>query len=232
MFPEEPMTHLSNLIRLPLVPVLLLVGWIQFDLQGAEAEKTLLVLGDSIAAGYGVDATESFPAILQEKLDAANARYEVVNAGLSGDTTSGGLRRMNWLLRRKIDILLIELGGNDGLRGVDPGTTRSNLEKIIDRAQQEYPDILIVLAGMQMPQNMGEEYTAAFQQLFPEVAKARKVHLIPFLLAGVGADPEMNQPDMIHPNPKGHQRVARNVWEILEPLIQPTAALSEDRKSS
>ena len=194
-------------------------------LWASEGERrTILILGDSLAAGSGVDPDEAFPALLQRKIDDAGLKYEIVNAGVSGDTTAGGLRRIDWLLRRKVDILVLELGGNDGLRGISPATTRTNLQSIIDRTKAKYPDATIVMAGMQMPPNMGEEYNDAFRQVFPEIAKSNKAALIPFLLEGVGGKPEMNLPDQIHPNPEGHRIVADNVWTILKPLLKPAVS--------
>src|SRR5688572_23332682 len=174
--------------------------------------RAILILGDSLAAGFGVDPDEAFPALLQKKIDGAGLKYEVINAGVSGDTTAGGLRRMDWLLRRKIDVLVLELGGNDGLRGIPPPTTRTNLQSIIDRTKAKYPEARIIIAGMQMPPNMGEEYNTAFRNVFPEVAKANRAALIPFLLEGVGGKADLNLPDQIHPNPEGHRIVAANIW--------------------
>ena len=191
---------------------------------GSEPErKTIVVLGDSIAAGYGVELAEAFPGLLQERIDRKNLPYEIVNAGVSGDTTASGVRRMPWLLRRKMDVLLIELGGNDGLRGIAPEETRSNLEKIIDLAREKNPAVRIVLAGMQMPQNMGEDYTSKFRDVFPTVAKEKKTRLIPFVLEGVGGTAEFNQEDRIHPNPAGHRIVADNIWVVLEPMLEEPA---------
>ena len=181
--------------------------------------KTIVVLGDSIAAGSGVEPTEAFPNLLQEKIQEKQLPYEVVNAGVSGDTTASGVRRMPWLLKRPIDILVVELGGNDGLRGIAPEETRANIEKIISLAREKHPTIRIVLAGMQMPQNMGNDYNQKFRALFPAVAKEKKTALVPFLLEGVGGKAELNQPDRIHPNPAGHKIVAANVWAILQPLL-------------
>lgn len=190
-------------------------------LVAAEAErKTVVVLGDSIAAGYGVEAGESFPDDLQKRLAEKKLPWEVVNAGVSGDTTAGGVRRMPWLLKRRVDVLIVELGGNDGLRGLAPEETRANLEKIIALAREKYPEVKIILAGMQMPANMGAEYTKKFSELFAEVAKEKKTELIPFVLEGVGGKPELNQPDRIHPNPEGHKIVAQNVWAVLEPVLK------------
>jgi acyl-CoA thioesterase-1 len=146
--------------------------------------------------------------------------FTVVNAGVSGDTTAGGLRRMDWLLKRKMDVLILELGGNDGLRGIPVTATRTNLQTIIDRARQKNPDVQIIIAGMQMPPSMGEDYTHAFQQVFPDIATANHAALIPFLLEGVGGHPELNQPDQIHPTAEGARIVAANVWKILQPILE------------
>ena len=180
---------------------------------------TILILGDSLAAGYGVDREEAFPALLQRKIDTAGLKYEVINAGISGDTTAGGFRRIYWLLQRKIDVLVLELGGNDGLRGIAPATTRTNLQTIIERTKAKYPNVKVVITGMQMPPNMGQEYTTAFRKVFPEVAKQNKAALVPFLLEGVGGKPELNLPDQIHPNAEGHRIVAENIWSVLKPLL-------------
>ncbi|MBG88737.1 MAG: arylesterase [Verrucomicrobiales bacterium] len=179
----------------------------------------IIISGDSIGAGYGIPSESAFPALLQSKIDSAKLDYKIVNASVSGDTTASGLRRVNWILKRKADVLVIELGGNDGLRGIHPEETKKNLVGIIDKARAKYPSIKILLAGMQMPANMGKRYTDQFKKIFPEVAKEKKVTLVPFLLEGVGAIPEMNLDDLIHPNPKGHARVAENVWKKLKPLL-------------
>ncbi|MGY8652981.1 MAG: arylesterase [Verrucomicrobiia bacterium] len=188
---------------------------------GAETRpvSNILVLGDSLAAGSGVAREDAFPALLQRKIDSQKLPFKVINAGVSGDTTAGGLRRIDWMLKRKIDVLLLELGGNDGLRGIDTKTTQANLQAIIDKAKAKYPTIRIVIAGMQMPPNMGEEYTERFQNIFLEIAKANKAALIPFLLEGIGADPRYNQPDLIHPTPEGHKIVAATVWKTLGPIL-------------
>jgi acyl-CoA thioesterase-1 len=189
---------------------------------GGEAErKTIFILGDSIAAGHGVDPEEAFPSLLQQRINENKLAYEVVNAGVSGDTTAGGVRRMPWLLRRKMDVLVLELGGNDGLRGITPKETKANLEKIIDLAREKNPDVKIIVAGMQMPQNMGENYTREFREVFPMVAKEKKTKLIPFLLEGVGGKADLNLPDRIHPNPQGHKIIADTVWTVLKPILIP-----------
>lgn len=190
-------------------------------LRAAEpSPKRIVILGDSIAAGYGLDPEEAYPALLQQKVEAAKLPFIVVNAGLSGDTTAGGLRRIDWILKQPIDILIIELGGNDGLRGIPVGETRTNLQGIIDRTRKKYPEAKIILAGMKMPANMGETYTADFEKVFPEIAKRNSLPVVPFLLENVAAKPELNQPDKIHPTPAGQRIVAQNVWAVLYPLLR------------
>ncbi|HQY05099.1 MAG TPA: arylesterase [Lacunisphaera sp.] len=186
---------------------------------GAAEPKTLLFFGDSLTAGYGLDPDEAFPALIQQKLDASGLAWRVVNAGLSGETTAGGLRRLDWILRQPVDIFVIELGGNDGLRGIDPETSRSNLESMIRRIRERYPAIKIVLSGMQMPTNMGPAYTSQFAAMYPALAQRTAVTLIPFLLEGVGGVPELNLPDGIHPTAEGHKIVAETVWRALKPLL-------------
>jgi acyl-CoA thioesterase-1 len=180
----------------------------------------IVVLGDSLAAGLGVDLSEAFPALIQSKIEAGGYPDRVVNAGVSGDTSADGLGRIDWLLKQRIDVLILELGGNDGLRGLPVTSTRANLQAIIDRVKRSYPKALIIIAGMQMPPNMGEEYDGAFRKLYPDLAAANHAALIPFLLEGVGGKPELNQPDQIHPNVEGHKIVADNVWKVLYPLLQ------------
>lgn len=187
---------------------------------GGATNLTVLVFGDSLAAGYGVEPGEAWPAHLQKRITAAGLPATVVNAGVSGDTTAGGVRRIEWQLRRRVDVLVLELGGNDGLRGIAPENTRSNLVAIIGKVRTRWPDVRVVLAGMQMPTTMGPDYTARFAAVFPEVAKAEKAALIPHLLEGVGGVPELNQPDQIHPTAEGHRRVAENVWKVLEPVLR------------
>jgi len=186
--------------------------------------KNLVILGDSLAAGFGVEPEEAFPALLQEKIDAAKLGYHVINAGVSGDTTAGGLRRVDWVLRQPVEVLIVELGGNDGLRGISPEETRKNLAGIVAKARAKYPAIKIVVAGMQMPKNMGETYTKAFREVFPEVAREAKAALIPFLLEKVGGVAELNLPDRIHPNPEGHKLVAETIWKTLEPVLKEAPA--------
>ena len=218
------MVKFSGWSRHWLAPALSAMVWLGMSpaTQGADplAGAKIVVLGDSLAAGLGVDPAEAFPALLQKKIEAAGWSDRVVNAGVSGDTSADGLGRIDWLLKQRIDVLILELGGNDGLRGLPPSSTQANLQAIIDRVKRKYPNALILIAGMQMPPNMGEEYDGAFRKLYPDLAAANHAALIPFLLEGVGGKPELNQPDQIHPNVEGHKIVADNVWKVLYPLLQ------------
>jgi acyl-CoA thioesterase-1 len=181
------------------------------------AKKRIVILGDSITAGYGLDPEEAYPALLQKKIDAAGLPYTVTNAGVSGDTTAGGLRRVAWALGQQgADVLVVALGGNDGLRGIQPEQTRENLAGIIDKARTKNPRIQVVVAGMQMPDNMGAEFTTKFKELYPAIAKEKKVALVPFLLEGVGGSEELNQDDRIHPTAEGQVKVAETVWKVLK----------------
>jgi len=211
-------------IRLRSVPALLTLGVLLMlsAAKGADpvAAKSIVVLGDSLAAGLGVDPSESFPSLIQNKIDSAGWNYRVVNAGVSGDTSADGLARIDWLLKQRIDVLVLELGGNDGLRGIQVAATKTNLQAVIDRAKQKYPLAQIIVVGMQMPPNMGEEYTAAFRKIYPDLAAANHAALVPFLLEGVGGKPELNQPDHIHPTAEGHKIVADNVWKVLKPVLE------------
>ncbi|HYE31098.1 MAG TPA: arylesterase [Methylomirabilota bacterium] len=191
------------------------------------AEKRILVIGDSIAAGYGLDPSEAFPALLQEKIEQSGLKWKVQNAGVSGDTSAGGVGRIDWLLKNPVDILVLELGGNDGLRGVDPESTKKNLQEIITRTKGKYPQAKIVIAGMQMPANMGAEYTRRFAAIYGELAKENKAALVPFLLEGVGGIARLNQPDRIHPTAEGHRIIAENVWKTLKPLLAAPSPSSQ-----
>jgi acyl-CoA thioesterase-1 len=182
--------------------------------------KRLVFLGDSLTAGLGVERPQAFPALVAEKIRAASLPFEVENAGLSGDTSAGGLRRIDWLLQRPIDVLVIELGANDGLRGLDLNTMKANLQAIIDKTKAKNPQVKIVLAGMQVPPNLGPDYAAGFQRVYNELAAENKATFIPFLLEGVGGHRELNQSDLIHPNPAGHRIVAELVWRTLEPILR------------
>ncbi|HMJ04651.1 MAG TPA: arylesterase [Chthoniobacterales bacterium] len=184
------------------------------------AKKTIVFLGDSLSAGLGVKLPEAFPALIEQKIEEEGLPFVVVNAGLSGDTTAGGLSRINWVLQRPADVLVLELGGNDGLRGLPIANIKANLQAIIDQARAKNPEVKIVIAGMQMPPNVGAQYAMEFRQMFFEVATANKATMIPFLLEGVGGAGELNQADLIHPNARGHKIVAEVVWKILEPLLR------------
>ncbi len=181
--------------------------------------KTILFFGDSITAGYGLDEEDAFPALIQQKIDSLDLNYSVVNAGLSGETSAGGLRRIDWVLQQSVDIFVLELGGNDGLRGIDPASTKENLQGIINKVEDKYPDAAIVLTGMQAPPNMGQDYTESFHQIFHDLAGTNDVLFLPFILEGVAGDPDLNLPDGIHPTEEGHKILAENVWDILRPVL-------------
>lgn len=184
--------------------------------------KTIVFFGNSLTAGYGLDQSESFPALIQEKLDSLNMNYTVVNAGLSGETTAGGNTRIDWILQQPLDIFVLELGANDGLRGIPINETRQNLQSIIDKVKNKYPGVEILLAGMQVPPNMGQDYSGEFRNLFSELAQKNNIDLIPFLLEGVGGESRLNQPDGIHPTAEGHKVLAENVWSVLEKRLVKT----------
>lgn len=186
----------------------------------AQEKKTILIFGDSITAGYGVEPNQAFPAHIQNKIDSLGLNYEVLNGGLSGETSAGGLRRISWVLQRNVDIMILELGGNDGLRGIDLTSTKENLQQIVDKALAKYPDMEIIVAGMQVPPNLGIEYTQEFREIFPKLAKENNLTLIPFILEKVGGIADLNQPDQIHPNAEGHKLVAETVWETLYPILK------------
>ena len=186
---------------------------------GAAEPRTLVFFGDSLTAGYGLDPDDAFPAVIQRKIDAAGLAWRVVNAGLSGETTAGGLRRLDWILRQHVDLFVLELGGNDGLRGIALDSSRANLQAIIDRIRTRYPAVVIVLAGMRLPTNMGPEYIHQFERMFPDLAEKNHLALIPFLLEGVGGIPTLNQADGIHPTVEGDAKVAETVWKVLLPLL-------------
>jgi acyl-CoA thioesterase I len=189
----------------------------------APAPRVILFLGDSITAGYGLDLDQAFPALIQEKIDAKSWNFKVVNAGQSGDTSAGGLNRLDWLLKNRVDILILELGANDGLRGLPAETTRKNLQAIIDRTKGKYPEAKVIVAGMKVPPNMGGDYGRKFEAVFADLAKKNKAVIIPFVLEGVGGSRELNLADGIHPTAKGHEIVATNVWKVLEPILRSLA---------
>lgn len=182
--------------------------------------KTILCFGDSITAGYGLeDTNDAYPGVLQEKIDSLKLNYTVVNSGVSGETTAGGKSRIDWVLNQDIDIFLLELGANDGLRGVPLTETRSNLQAIIDSVKMKSPDTKIILAGMQLPPNMGQDYTSGFKNIFSDLAAKNNIKFIPFVLKDVGGIAELNQNDGIHPTVEGHKIVANTVWDVLKPMV-------------
>lgn len=188
----------------------------------------VLFFGTSLTAGYGLDDPDlAFPAVIGEKIDSAGLPYRVVNAGVPGETSAAGLRRISWVLgHTEVEALVLELGANDGLRGQDPEALRRNLQSVIDSTRTHAPDAAIVLAGMQAPPNLGPRYTGAFRRVFEEVARENDAELIPFLLEGVAGVAELNQDDRIHPNVEGHRTIARNVWPVLEPVLSRRTARS------
>ncbi len=191
---------------------------------------TILTLGDSLTAGYGLSRKQAYPALIAEKMRSANYQFEVINAGSSGDTTAGGLRRLPPLLRgKKIDILILALGINDAFRGVSIDQMRANLQAIIDRTQARYPNVSIIIAGMQLPLASSDGYVREFGEMFGTLAEKNRAALIPYLLEGVGGDPDLNQFDRIHPNAAGQRVLAENVWRVLEPILRKTANLSSAR---
>lgn len=182
--------------------------------------KTILFFGNSLTAGYGLDPVEAFPALIQKKIDSLDLPYMVINAGVSGETTSGGSARIDWILRQPIDVFVLELGANDGLRGIPVTETRKNLQLIIDKVKEKNPQTLLVLAGMQVPPNMGPQYSKEFREIFPSLAKENNMILIPFLLEGVGGERELNQDDGIHPTAEGHVILADNIWQAMKDSLQ------------
>jgi acyl-CoA thioesterase-1 len=184
-----------------------------------ESVKTIVFFGNSLTAGYGVDLSEAYPSLIQKKIDSLGLAYKVVNAGLSGETSAGGVTRVGWVLKQKIDIFVLELGANDGLRGINVKETEKNLQQIIDTVRKTSPETKVVLTGMQIPPSMGPKYTDEFQKMFKDLAAKNQTILIPFLLEGVAGYPKLNQPDGIHPTAEGYKVVAENVWNVLYPLV-------------
>jgi len=185
------------------------------------ATKNILFFGNSLTAGYGLDEpSQSFPGLVQKKIDSLNLPYRVINGGVSGETTAGGLGRIDFVLKQQaVDVFVLELGANDGLRGVSLDQTRKNLQGIIDKVKTKYPEAKLVMAGMQIPPNMGADYANNFRNIFPELAKKNNMSLIPFLLEGVGGEVKYNQRDGIHPTAEGHEILAENVWRELKKVL-------------
>lgn len=186
----------------------------------ATTSKTILFFGDSLTAGYGLDdPSEAFPGVVQTKIDSAKLPYKVVNAGVSGETSAGGKARIAWTLKQKVDVFVLELGANDGLRGIPVGETVKNLQAIIDSVKAKYPGAQLVILGMQVPPNMGSAYASSFKAIFPQLAAKNKMTLMPFLLKDVGGVPSLNQKDGIHPTAEGAKIVGSNVWQVLKGVL-------------
>ena len=183
------------------------------------SRKTFIFYGNSLTAGYGLAPENAFPAVVAELIEESGKKYKVVNAGVSGETSSGGLTRIDWILKQHIDIFILELGANDGLRGIPTKKTIENLLGIIDKLKSTYPDCKIIIAGMMVPPNMGQDYANKFAGIYSEIVKSTNAAFIPFLLEGVAGDPDLNLPDGIHPNSEGHKIVAKNVMAVLEPFL-------------
>ena len=191
----------------------------QKDSTNAAKKKTIVFFGNSLTAGYGLSPEQAFPALIQKKIDSLGLPYKVVNAGVSGETSSGGNTRIDWILQQPVDIFVLELGANDGLRGISLSETKKNLQAIVDKVKAKYPQTKMLSAGMQIPPNMGQNYTNEFRDMFGELAQKNSMALIPFLLEGVGGEPHLNLEDGIHPTAEGHRIVAENVWKELQKLL-------------
>lgn len=206
---------------LALVAALVVVSGMPRARAAETAPQNIIFFGDSLTAGHGLQnpAEDAFPGRIEEKLEDADKPWRVIRAGLSGETTAGGLRRVDWILRQPVGIFVLALGGNDGLRGVDPAVSEANLAQIASRVRAKYPEARLVIAGMQMPPAMGEDYARRFAAMYQNVARKYDAAFVPFLLEGVAANPDLNLPDGIHPNAAGHRILAENVWKVLEPLL-------------
>ncbi|GGB82565.1 arylesterase [Dyadobacter sediminis] len=186
----------------------------------AEKRKTIVFFGNSLTAAYGLDdPQQGFVGLIQKRIDSLGLNYKVINAGVSGETTSGGNSRIDWLLKQPLDVFILELGGNDGLRGIPVSETKRNLQAILDKVHAKYPEAKRVLAGMQIPPNLGRKYASDFREVYADVAKKNDITLIPFLLEGVGGEAKLNLPDGIHPTAEGHKILAENVWVIIKDLL-------------
>lgn len=197
---------------------------------GPGAERpTIVFLGTSLTAGYGLEPEEAYPALLQQKIDSAGLNYRVVNAGVSGETSAGARRRIDWLLREPVSVLVVETGANDGLRGLPPDSLRANIQAILARARELRPPPRLLLVGMRVPPNYGQAFSRQFEAIYPELAQANGAELVPFLLQGVGGVAALNQTDGVHPTAQGQRRMAETVWRVLEPVLrqaEKTKALS------
>jgi len=215
-----PARELLNDFAKPLLLALWLIAWVIGHSSAAVADDNrprIVAFGDSLTAGLGVAAEEAYPARLQRRLDEQGLRYRVINAGVSGDTTAGGVRRVDWVLKSRPVLVILELGGNDGLRGLNLDETKANLERIIKRCQDA--SVTVILAGMKLPPNYGAEYTKGFEAIYPALAKQYRLTLIPFFLDGVAGSASLNQADGIHPTSEGYRIIADKVMETVKPLL-------------
>jgi acyl-CoA thioesterase I len=185
-----------------------------------DARKTILFVGTSLTAGYGIDPQQAYPALIQRRLDSLGLSYDAINAGVSGETSAGALHRMDWLLRQPVDVFVLETGANDGLRGLPVDSLRANIQRILDDVRRTHPSAKILLIGMEAPPNMGRPYVTGFRSVYSDLARHNQVTLLPFLLKGVAGIDSLNQSDMIHPNPRGAALVAETVWGALHGLLQ------------
>jgi acyl-CoA thioesterase I len=183
-------------------------------------QPAVLFLGTSLTAGYGIDPGQAYPALIQRKIDAAGLHYRVINAGVSGETSAGALRRVDWLLQQPVSVLVVETGANDGLRGLPTDSLRSNIRGILERARQLQPSARLVLVGMRIPPNYGRSYAQQFEAIYPDLARLSGATLVPFLLDGVGGVSALNQPDGVHPTAEGQRKMAETVWRYLEPVLR------------
>ena len=195
------------------------VGGAAASAPATDTRPAILFFGTSLTAGLGLETEQAYPALIQRKLDSARLAFRAVNAGVSGETSAAGLRRIDWILQQPVAVLVLELGANDALRGLELAAAKQNLQEIINHTRARNPDVKLVVAGMQAPPNLGTRYTAEFRQMFVDLARENKAALIPFLLAGVGGIDSLNQRDGIHPNLLGERIVAANVWKVLEPIL-------------
>jgi acyl-CoA thioesterase I len=197
----------------------------------APVRKSVLFLGTSLTAGYGIDPDQAYPALIQRKIDSSGLPYRVINAGVSGETSAGAIRRVDWLLQQPLAVLVVETGANDGLRGLSTDSLRSNIRAILKRAKELQPSVKLVLIGMRIPPNYGRAYSQSFEAIYPELARETGATLVPFLLEGVGGISSLNQPDGVHPTAQGQRKMAETVWRVLEPVLKENIE-SEAKKSS
>jgi acyl-CoA thioesterase-1 len=206
-------------------------GFQDSSVRRTDTRRVILFVGTSLTAGLGVDQDSAYPAVIQRRLDSLHLDWRAQNAGVSGETSAGALRRLPWLLQAPFAILVIETGANDGLRGLDPDSTRANIEAIVAAVRAHDSTTRIVLVGMEAPPNMGPRFTGRFRALFPALARKDHVALVPFLLTGVAGIDSLNQTDGIHPTPRGHRIVADNVWRVLGPMIEAEVPRHRDTEA-